>query len=78
MVRRALRPSFSRNDQTRLMQALRDARHLALIRGESVGFGSEQHVASRDLKDAIDRFAQHIMGDSEYFWTPLHSTPENV
>ncbi len=68
MIQRRTRPSFSKDDEERLLAFLDGARHLAINYSSAGKYDSPQHTAGHSLMAAIDKLAEQITGDPKFFW----------
>lgn len=67
------RPSFSKDDEERLLAYMDVTRDLSIKYGAAYGFHSQQYALHTSLNMAIDKLAEHMTGDPKFFWSPHHS-----
>ena len=75
MVRRPLRPSFSGEDEKRLIDALGNARHMALKCSSAEMYGSPRHQRCHAVTKSIDTLAEDLTGDATFFHDKPHGSP---
>ena len=73
MIQRRTRPGFSKDDEERLLAYMDATRHLSINYGAAYGFHSQQYALHTSLNAAIDKLAEHMTGDSKFFWSAGHS-----
>jgi hypothetical protein len=73
MIQRRTRPSFSKDDEERLLAYMQVTRHLSINYAAAYGFHSPQYALKTSLNEAIDRLAEQITGDPKFFWSVHHS-----
>ena len=83
VIQRKCRPGFSKDDEERLLAFMDVTRHLAINYGAAYGFHSPQYALKTSLNEAIDRLAEQITGDPQFFMSGHHSaggqpTPSNT
>lgn len=66
-------PSFSHEDEERLLAFMDVTRELNIRYRSASSFGSPQDELSSALQSALDKLGEHITGDSQVFWPP-HAT----
>jgi hypothetical protein len=66
-------PSFSHEDEERLLAFMQVTRDLSIRYGSAYGFHSQQNALHTSLNAAIDKLGEHITGDPRLFLPP-HST----
>jgi hypothetical protein len=71
MIKR--RPSFSKDDEERLLAYMQVTRHLSINYGAAYGYHSPQYALHTSLNDAIDKLAEQITGEPKFFWSAHHS-----
>jgi hypothetical protein len=72
MIQRRGSPSFSKEDEERLLAFVEVTRHLNVYYGSASVFNSPQHGLSEGLTNAIDKL-EHITGDPRLFVMDHHS-----
>jgi hypothetical protein len=60
-------PSFSKEDEERLLAFMEVTRHLNIYYGAASVFSSPQHALSQTLTDSIDKLGEHISGVPKLF-----------
>ena len=73
MIQRRGSPSFSNEDEERLLAFMQVTRDLNIRYGSASDFNSPQHALSEALRIALDKLGEHISGDPRLF-LPLPST----
>lgn len=73
MIQRRGKPSFSKDDEERLLAYMDVTRHLTINYGAAYGYHSPQYALQTSLSDAIDKLAEQITGDPKFFWSAHHS-----
>jgi hypothetical protein len=73
MIQRRGKPSFSKDDEERLLAYMDVTRHLTINYGAAYGFHSPQYTLRTSLIGAIDKLAEQITGDPKFFWQMSHS-----
>ena len=73
MIQRKCRPSFTKDDEERLLAYMQVTRNLAINYGAAYGFLSPQYTLVTSLNGATDKLAEHITGDPRFFWQLSHS-----
>jgi hypothetical protein len=73
MIHRKCRPSFSKDDEERLLAYLQVTRNLSNSYGAAYGFHSQQYALHTSLNVAVDKLAEHITGDPKFFWQMHHT-----
>ena len=73
MIQRRTRPSFSRDDEERLLAYMQVTRRLSINYAAAYGFHSQQYALQTSLNDAIDKLAEQITGDPQFFWQMGHT-----
>jgi hypothetical protein len=73
MIQRRGGPSFSREDEERLLAFMQVTRHLNVYYGAASVFNSPQHGLSEALTGAIDKLGEHITGEPRLFVMDHHS-----
>ncbi len=73
MIQRRGKPSFSKDDEERLLAYMDVTRNLTINYGAAYGYHSPQYALKTSLTHAIDKLAEQITGDPRFFWQ-LHST----
>lgn len=73
MIQRRGKPSFSKDDEERLLAYMQVTRHLSINYGAAYGFHSPQYALKTSLNEAIDKLAEQITGDPQFFWSSGHS-----
>jgi hypothetical protein len=72
MIQRRTRPSFSKEDEERLLAYMQVTRHLSINYAAAYGYHSPQYALQTSLNDAIDKLAEQITGDPKFFWQMGH------
>lgn len=67
MIQRRGSPSFSKEDEERLLAFMQVTRQLNVYYGAASDFNSPQHVLSETLTSAIDKLGEHISGVPRIF-----------
>ncbi len=67
------RPSFSKDDEERLLAYMDVTRHLTISYGAAYGYHSPQYALSTSLSGAIDKLAEQLTGNPQFFWSSGHS-----
>jgi hypothetical protein len=75
MVRRPLRPRFSGEDQKRLIEALGNARDMAIKCSSAQPYGSARHQRCHAVTNSIDALAEDLTGDRTLFHLKPHGVP---
>ena len=84
MIQRRGKPSFSKDDEERLLAYMDVTRDLSIKYGAAYGFHSQQYALHTSLNVAIDKLAEHMTGDPRFFWQfkstagGLPSNPEGL
>jgi hypothetical protein len=73
MIQRRGKPSFSKDDEERLLAFMQVTRYLSIRYGAAYGFHSQQYALKTTLNEAIDKLAEQITGDPKFFWSAPHS-----
>lgn len=73
MIQRKCRPNFSKDDEERLLAYMQVTRHLSINYGAAYGFHSPQYALKTSLNEAIDKLAEQITGDPNFFMPSHHS-----
>lgn len=73
MIQRKCRPSFSKDDEERLLAYMQVTRYLSIRYGAAYGFHSQQYALHTSLNTAIDKLAEQMTGDPRFFASPGHS-----
>ena len=73
MIQRKCRPSFSKDDEERLLAFMDVTRHLSINYGAAYGFHSPQYALKTSLNEAIDKLAEQITGDPKFFVQMNHT-----
>lgn len=73
MIERRGKPSFSKDDEERLLAYLQVARHLSINYGAAYGYHSPQYDLHTSLNEAIDKLAEQMTGDPKFFWQLGHT-----
>ena len=73
MIQRRGSPSFSREDEERLLAFMQVTRELNISYGAASVFDSRQHVLSSALTSALDKLGEHMTGDPRLFMQEHHS-----
>ena len=73
MIQRRCRPDFTKDDEERLLAFMQVTRHLSLNYAAAYGYHSPQYALQTSLTGAIDRLAEQITGDPQFFWQLSHS-----
>jgi hypothetical protein len=60
-------PSFSHEDEERLLAFMQVTRDLSISYGSAYGFHSKQNELHTALNSAIDKLGEHITGDARIF-----------
>ena len=74
MIQRRNKPSFSKDDEERLLAYMDVTRHLTINYGAAYGYHSPQYALKTSLTDAIDKLAGQITGDPQFFWLSGHTS----
>ena len=74
MIQRRSRPSFSSDDEERLLAYMDVTRHLTINYAAAYGYGSPQYTLQTSLTGAIDKLAEQITGDPRFFWQRDHTS----
>jgi hypothetical protein len=72
VARRARRPSFSKQDRDRLIEALREARSNTVKCSAAEPFGSPRYEFCHAVVTSIDDLAEDLTGDRTLFHTKPH------
>jgi hypothetical protein len=72
MIRRPLRPSFSHEDQQRLIAALKEARELTVKCSSAQPYNSLLYGRCHDVIGTIDELAGTLTGDRMLFHAKAH------
>jgi hypothetical protein len=81
MIQRRGKPSFSKDNEERLLAHMQVTRYLSISYGAAYGFHSQQYALHTSLNAAIDKLAEHMTGDPKFFWSAHHSaggSPEGL
>ncbi len=73
LIQRRTRPSFSKDDEERLLAYMDVTWDLSIRYGAAYGFHSPQYALKASLNDAIDKLAEQITGDPKFFWQLGHT-----
>ena len=73
MIQRRGRPSFSKDDEERLFAYMDVTRYLTISYGSAYGYHSPQYALSTSLSGAIDKLAEQLTGNPQFFWASGHS-----
>jgi hypothetical protein len=73
MIQRRTRPSFSKDDEERLLAYMQVTRHLSINYGAAYGFHSPEYALKTSLNEAIDKMAEQITGDPKFFILSGHT-----
>ena len=73
MIQRRGKPSFSKDDEERLLAYMQVTRHLSINYAASYGYHSPQYALQKSLNAAIDKLAELITGEPKFFWSAHHS-----
>ena len=73
MIQRKCRPSFTKDDEERLLAYMHVTRNLAINYGAAYGFHSPQYTLVTSLNGAIVKLAEHVTGNPRFFWQQHHS-----
>ena len=73
MIQRRGKPSFSKDDEERLLAYMDVTRDLSIKYGAAYGFHSQQYALHTSLNAAIDKLAEQMTGDLKFFWSAHHS-----
>ena len=73
MIQRRGKPSFTKDDEERLLAYMDVTRNLAINYGAAYGFHSPQYTLVASLNGAIDTLAEYMTGDPKFFWQQHHS-----
>ena len=72
MIRRPLSPIFDPNEQKRLLEAMGNARHLALLYASAARQDAVRYQKCHALTQTIDGLAENLTGDRTYFHLKAH------
>ena len=75
MIRRPLSPNFDPNEQKRLLEAMGNARHLALLCASAARQDAVRYQKCHALTETIDALAENLTGDRIYFHLKAHGGP---
>lgn len=73
MIQRRGRPSFSKDDEERLLAFMEVTRYLSICYGAAYGFHSRQYALHTSLNTAIDKLAEQLTGDRRFYAAAEHS-----
>ena len=73
MIQRRTRPSFSKDDEERLLAYMQVTRQLSINYAAAYGFHSPQYTLQTSLLVAIDKLADQMTGDRKFFWQMGHT-----
>ncbi len=73
MIQRRGKPSFSKDDEERLLAYMDVTRYLTISYGAAYGYHSPQYALSTSLSGAIDNLAEQLTGNPQFFWSSGHS-----
>ena len=68
MIQRRGKPSFSKDDEERLLAYMDVTRSLTINYAAAYGYHSPQYALKTSLTVAIDKLAEQITGDPQFFW----------
>jgi hypothetical protein len=74
MTGRPLRPDFGPDDQKRLIEALKEARHHVIKCSSAEKFGSARHQKCHAITVSIDALAEELTGDHTLFHVKPHGS----
>ena len=74
MIQRRCKPSFSKDDEERLLAYMEVTRALTINYGAAYGYHSPQYALKTSLTVAIDKLAEQITGDPQFFWLSGHTS----
>ncbi len=74
MIQRRGKPSFSKDDEERLLAYMDVTRNLTINYAAAYGYHSPQYSLSTSLTGAIDKLAEHITGNPQFFWLSGHTS----
>ena len=67
MIQRRGKPSFSKDDEERLLAYMQVTRNLTINYGAAYGYHSPQYALQTSLTGAIDKLCEQITGDPQFF-----------
>ena len=73
MIQRRGMPSFTKDDEERLLAYMDVTRYLTIRYGAAYGYHSPQYALSTSLSGAIDKLAEQLTGNPQFFWSSGHS-----
>ena len=73
MIHRRCKPSFSKDDEERLLAYMQVTRQFTINYAAAYGYHSPQYALQTYLTDAIDKLAEQITGDPKFFWQMHHT-----
>ena len=73
LIQRRCRPSFSKDDEERLLAYMDVTRRLTISYGAAYGYHSPQYALSTSLSGAIDKLAEQLTGDPKFLWQMGHT-----
>ena len=73
MIRRRTKPSFSKDDEERLLAYMQVTRHLSINYAAAYSYHSPQYALQTSLRVAIDNLAEQITGDPKFFCQMNHT-----
>ena len=74
MMQRQGNPSFSKDDEERLLAYMDVTRHLTINYAAAYGYHSPQYALSTSLTGTIDKLAEQITGDPQFLWQSGHTS----
>jgi hypothetical protein len=74
MIQRRGRPGFSKDDEERLLAYMDVTRSLTINYAAAYGYHSPQYALKISLTVAIDKLAEQITGDPQFFWLSGHTS----
>ena len=74
MIQRRGKPSFSKDDEERLLAYMDVTRSLTINYAAAYGYHSPQYALKTSLNAAIDKLAEQITGDPQFFWLSGHTS----
>jgi hypothetical protein len=74
MIQRRGKPSFSKDDEERLLAYMDVTRSLTINYAAAYGYHSPQYALKTSLTVAIDKLAEQITGDPQFFWLSGHTS----
>jgi hypothetical protein len=73
MIQRRGKPSFSKDDEERLLAYMDATRKLTINYAAAYGYHSPQYSLSTALTGAVDKLTEQVTGDPQFFWLSGHS-----